>query len=132
MTSILIIDDDRMLLDMLRLALTKNGYNVETASNGKQGLEKFDPQLFDVVITDLRMPFIDGNTLAKHIRKTKAQSTSIIGISGTPWSFEADNFDKVLKKPFSIKSILGVLQELTTKKIELSTPPKIGAYQAFQ
>ncbi|MEA1883620.1 MAG: hypothetical protein U9N62_03760 [Thermotogota bacterium] len=55
---------------------------------------KFDNNNFDLVITDICMPKIDGNGVAMHISISGKQYTPVIGISGTPWLAEPDDFEK--------------------------------------
>jgi CheY-like chemotaxis protein len=112
MSTILVIDDEKGILQLMHQALTKYGYNVETADDGQEGIRKFDDGCFDIVITDIRMPFIDGNGVVAHIRKSEKQSVPVIAISGTPWLLEADNFDKVLPKPFPLKQLIDSIRSL--------------------
>lgn len=114
MTNILVIDDEKSIARMLFQALTKYGYNVETATGGQEGIKKFDQGFADLVITDVLMPGINGNDVARHIRNSSRKSTPIIGISGTPWFLENDDFDVVLSKPFSIKLLIDAVKCLTT------------------
>lgn len=113
MLTILVIDDDRTILNMVKLTLTKFGYNVETASDGKEGIQKFDNGLFDLVITDVRMPVMDGKRVVKHIRNSARPFTPVIGISGTPWLLEDSDFDLVISKPFQLKVLLDSVVNLT-------------------
>ena len=53
---------------LLALLLQKVGHRVEEAVNGGEGIEKFKTRFFDLVITDIKMPFMDGLTLARHAR----------------------------------------------------------------
>jgi len=108
MSSVLVIDDEKFVLDTLAAVLTKFGHDVHTASNGRQGIEKFDNGSFDVVITDIRMPEVDGNGVAEHIRRSERQETPIIAISGTPWLADRRRcaFDTILPKPFTLKTLI--------------------------
>jgi DNA-binding response OmpR family regulator len=112
MLNILVVDDEEFILQLLMIGLNRYGFNVETAVDGTGGIQKFDEGHFDVVITDLCMPGVDGNDLAKYIRNSERQSTPIIGISGTPWLTEKSVFNAVLSKPFSIQSILKTIHNL--------------------
>ena len=112
MSTILVIDDEKGILQLMHQALTKYGHNVETADDGQEGIRKFDGGSFDIVITDIRMPGIDGNGVVKHIRKSKNQSIPVIAISGTPWLKETDDFDMVLAKPFPVKQLLESIRSL--------------------
>jgi len=114
MRHVLVIDDEKSISCMLSHALTKYGYFVETAAGGQEGIEKFDQGLVDLVITDVRMPGVDGNHVARHIRNSPRKTTPIIGISGTPWFLKNGDFDIVLSKPFSIKPLIDTVECLTT------------------
>ena len=69
MGTILVIDDEEAVLHMVELALKEFGYHVETAEDGNEGIKKFDSGFYDMVITDVCMPGMDGNDVVKHIRK---------------------------------------------------------------
>lgn len=67
MASLLIADDEKNILSGLRLAFEDEGYTVITASDGKEAWEKLQKNIVDLVITDLRMPEMDGYELLKRI-----------------------------------------------------------------
>jgi len=98
-SKILVIDDEKMILQMLDQVLTKFGHDVETAADGIEGICKFSNGRFDLVITDARMPGQDGNSVVRYIRSSDKHFTPIIGMSGTPWLLNGD-FNTVLAKPF--------------------------------
>ena len=106
MSTILVIDDEKGILQLIRQALTRFGHQVETAADGWEGIRKFDHGNFDIVITDIRMPGLDGNDVVAHIRKSDRQAIPVIAISGTPWQLEAQDFDMVLPKPFPLKKLV--------------------------
>jgi CheY-like chemotaxis protein len=114
MSTVLVIDDEKGILQIMRQALTKFGHNVETAADGQEGIRKFDDGSFDIVITDIRMPGIDGNGVVKHIRNSDKQSIPVIAISGTPWLMESNAFDMVLAKPFPLKKLVESIGSLVT------------------
>ena len=114
MSTILVIDDEKGILQLICQALTKFGHKVETAVNGQEGIEKFDDGNFDIVITDIRMPGVDGNGVAKHIRNSSRQSIPVIAISGTPWHSESKNFDMILPKPFPLKKLIDSIRTFGT------------------
>ncbi|HET7224168.1 MAG TPA: sigma-54 dependent transcriptional regulator [Candidatus Eisenbacteria bacterium] len=66
---ILVVDDEQSMTQFLGIVLRKEGYQVTTVSNGKDALDKVRAEAFDVVITDLRMPGMDGIQLLQSIRK---------------------------------------------------------------
>jgi len=65
MTKILIVDDNEEALYMLRFLLQKNGYQVDTATNGQEALEKARAERPDMIISDILMPVMDGFTLCR-------------------------------------------------------------------
>ena len=115
MHQILVIDDQEYILDTVREALTMNGYEVEVAADGQEGIQKFDDGSFDLVITDMQMPGLDGNNVVEHIRNSDRHLTPIIGFSGTPWLLKKSDFDIVFAKPFPLKDLINAIQDLSTK-----------------
>jgi len=113
MRNILVIDDEKSIVSMLTMALIRFGFSVETAADGLEGIKKFNECNFDVVITDIKMPALDGNGVVRHIRNSKRRSTPVIGISGTPWLLENSDFDAVLSKPASIKTLVDTVKNIT-------------------
>ena len=116
MQAILVIDDEKSILNLFQDVLTRFGYSVETATNGGDGIDKFDKNKFDLVITDIQMPGIDGNEVARHIKKSRRGTVPVIGMSGTPWLFQQNNFDSVIEKPCSIHTLLENIKNLIHEK----------------
>jgi len=85
MCRVLIIDDEESICRMLLYALSRDYIDAEIATNGHDGLHKFNQEHFDIVITDISMPGMDGNSIAHQIRNSDKLHTPIIGISGTAW-----------------------------------------------
>ncbi len=112
MEYLLVIDDERCVSDLLQETLAEFGFRVETASGGDEGIRLFNREDFDLVITDMIMPNMDGNGVARHIRSSRKPHTPIIGISGTPWFLEEDQFDCVMPKPFRIQSLVKTIEKL--------------------
>jgi DNA-binding response OmpR family regulator len=112
MCSILVIDDERNILNLLHKALTLLGHKVEVANDGRKGIQKFDDGSFDIVITDVLMPKLDGRGVVQHIRNSRKKSIGIIGMSGTPWLLKDIDFDIILPKPFPLEELLGMVTKL--------------------
>lgn len=68
-TRILTVDDSRTMLDMLRVSLIRAGFNVVQAENGREGLAALENETFDVIITDVNMPVMDGITFTRNLRQ---------------------------------------------------------------
>ena len=70
MFEVLIVEDDRELSQLFSRVLTKNGYSVECVSNGKEAFEIIGKKYFDIVISDIMMPIMDGYQLVKRLRES--------------------------------------------------------------
>ena len=112
MTNVLIIDDEKDVVDVLQRALHRFGYDVKTASSGVEGVTLFENSDFNLVITDIIMPYTDGHAVAAHIRNSSKSNVPIIGISGTPWLLNDEVFDVVLSKPFSLHKLADALNSV--------------------
>ena len=119
MNSILVIDDEKVVLNVIETALKTFGYRVEVAGDGREGIKKFDEGLYDIVITDLIMPNVDGGGVVDHIRKSNRGQIPIIGISGTPWLLDGLDVDQVLTKPFSLRALLDTVKYLASSSLNL-------------
>ncbi len=75
---ILVVDDEQSMVQFLGIVLRKEGYQVTTSSNGKDALEKVRSESFDAVITDIRMPGMDGIQLLEGIKKIDATLPVVI------------------------------------------------------
>ncbi len=78
---ILVADDDPAARECLCRSLAQAGYKVTAAANGRQALELFSCQPFDLVITDILMPDCDGLEVLRHIRQVRPQ-VPVVAISG--------------------------------------------------
>jgi DNA-binding response OmpR family regulator len=114
MCTILVIDDEKGILRVIQEALTRFGHNVEIAFDGIEGIKKFDDGSYDMVITDLRMPRLDGKGVVQHIRNSSRNFIPVLGISGTPWLTQDSGFDAVLSKPFPLRDLVESVKKLTT------------------
>lgn len=112
MNHILVIDDEPGISDLIRDALMRFGYRVETASNGCQGLKLLTNARFDMVVTDMCLPDVDGACIVRYIRTSRRPLIPVIGISGTPWRLDGAGCDAVLPKPFRLKDLVDVVNRL--------------------
>ncbi len=126
MARLLLIDDDPALLLLLRRTLERSGYEVVTAPNGREGLQRLAAAPFDLLITDIVMPEMEGLELILKLRQTHP-ALRIIAISGggqlRPASYlnlaRLSGAMTVLAKPFELEELLGAVQKL----LGLETPP---------
>lgn len=110
MKRVLVIDDEKSIVEMIRQTLNMEGFFAEVAADGEEGLQKYHSGRFDLVITDINLPKCSGNDVAEQIRKTN--HIPMIGISGTPWESVGKYFDTVLQKPFSLFALLKEVQKV--------------------
>ena len=69
MFKILIVEDDRELRQLFEHVLVKNGYAVKGVSNGQEGLDAMENEYYDLIISDIMMPVMDGYELVRHLRE---------------------------------------------------------------
>lgn len=114
MTKLLIVDDDKELVDLLSELLAYEGFDIDTAMNGLEALEKLD-QSHDLVLLDVMMPKLNGFETLKKIRQQS--STPIIMLTA-----RGDDIDKVvglelgaddyLPKPFNDRELLARIRAI--------------------
>jgi len=78
MSSILVVDDKDSMRNMLTATLLEEGYQVDSAGNGQKALDLIQNKPYDVVVTDLKMPDVDGLAVLDGIRNADADSTVIV------------------------------------------------------
>lgn len=111
---ILIVDDEEDLVEMAKRKLERNGYEVEVAYNGKQGIDKVRSDAFDLIVTDVVMPVMDGFTFYKMLKDdSKTSSIPVIILtarSNMEGSFRALGVDDFLAKPFDGGKLLDKIE----------------------
>jgi CheY-like chemotaxis protein len=131
MSAILVIEDEKGISGLIEAALTLHGHCVETAVDGREGIQKFESGRFDLVITDVLMPEVDGLEVLHHIRSSARRPIPVIGMSGTPWLLNHSEFDRVLAKPFSLQKLVDCIKGVagaTGSAEDLESPrPSLGA-----
>ncbi len=108
---ILVIDDEKALLQLLHRRLIKSGFVVDVAENAEEGIKKIHDIPYDLILTDIKMPGMSGNDFFNYVKDNVRQSIPIIAMSGTPWLFENSGFDAVIAKPFCKEELLNVLSK---------------------
>lgn len=117
---ILIVDDEAVVVRVLKLVLERSGYEVESRPNGQAALERILEQAPDVLITDIEMPRMSGEELCKQIHERFPDRdypifvvTSVTAMEHRVWSSEIPNL-VFLEKPVSARKLLVVLSEYFT------------------
>lgn len=116
MNTILIVDDEYLIADILGFALEDEGFLVEKASNGRKALEALKEKRVDLVITDYMMPVQNGLELAQAIRDDlQLPDLPVILMSGAQASQGRDCpelFAAVFDKPFDMDRMIAKVREL--------------------
>lgn len=112
--SILIVDDEQVMREFLAEVL--EDFDLDTATNGDEAIEKLKNREFDLIITDMKMPRASGEEVVKYARKAYPD-TGIIVISGYSSLHSVSNtlgygVDAFLSKPFTIKQIRAEIERL--------------------
>lgn len=116
MSTILVVDDEFLLADILGLLLEDEGFDVVKVGNGELALEALECTHFELVITDYMMPRLNGKELAIKIRENaQLQPLPVILISGAQahegWD-RPELFAAVFDKPFDIPTLIAKVNEL--------------------
>ena len=122
MSTILIIDDDSQFNLMLKSALEIKGYEVVTAANGKEGKTLYQNKKFDVIITDIIMPDVDGYEVILDLRRM-GMSDRTIAVSGggrtaaDDYLVTAQHFDvaATFNKPIDLQALRDKVDEIVKK-----------------
>jgi DNA-binding NtrC family response regulator len=114
---LLVVDDDKAIQTLLARDLSSKGYDVALAGNGLEALTLFHENSFDLVLTDLHMPIMDGGRFSRLV-KEQSPNTPVIMITGEADSnrfWEKLNMncvDAIIPKPFQLKEIDTTVQRL--------------------
>jgi len=121
---ILIVDDDPLIIESLRETLRADGHRVTAAEGGQAGIDAFEAarasgEPFELVITDLGMPYVDGRRVAAAI-KAASPHTPVVLLTGWGQRLTAENqvpphVDRVLNKPPRLKELRAAFAELARR-----------------
>ena len=129
---VLVIDDEKDLLELVRYNLEKEGYKVRTAEDGEAGLKAIERELPDIVIVDLMLPGIDGLDVCRRLRaEQRTAQTPIIML--TAKSAETDRVvglemgaDDYVTKPFSPRELTARIKAVLRRV----SPPHLQSPQS--
>lgn len=131
--NILVVDDEAIVLKSCERILTSEGFNVDTATTAKKALSLLEKNFYDLIITDIKMPEMDGIEFMKEVRK-KNPDINIIVITGYPSqeSIKAALSLRIidyLPKPFSPNHLLELVKNTIEIKQKGVTPaPEVEDY----
>jgi DNA-binding NtrC family response regulator len=115
MARVLIVDDDPVILEVIGDILKKNGYEVVAAPNGAAGIRELERKYFDLVLTDLVMPDVDGMEVLNHVVSTSPKAICIIltghgTIKSSVEAIKKGAFDYITK-PITADELLVVIEK---------------------
>ncbi len=114
---ILVVDDEVLIREMLRSGLEEQGYHVETASNGIEALRKIRVGSYDLVLTDIYMPELDGISLHQQLQQDTNFHAKFILMTGNHTSDQSVLSSvpatvPCLLKPFQVRDVLQKIREV--------------------
>ncbi|MDP3121836.1 response regulator transcription factor [Polynucleobacter sp.] len=123
---ILIVEDEPTLCAQLRIALEEQGYAVDIANNGEDGLHMGKEEAFDVAILDLGLPKLDGISVLKGWRLARKKLPVIILTARDNWSEKVSGIDAgaddYLTKPFHMEELLARIRSVIRRTAGHSSP----------
>lgn len=113
MARILVVDDDEMVCSIMARMLGTRGYSVTMACGGREALEQIEQEMPDAILSDMKMPDMDGEAFFHAVRARDAQ-VAFIGMSGHLYDREVGElgFDAFLQKPFRLNQLLEVVEQV--------------------
>ena len=122
--NILVVDDEVRIRDLLGAYLTKEGYNIFYASNGKEALDIFKDNIINFVILDVMMPIMDGIVALKEMRKIKNVPTLMLTAKSEEedmllaYGIGADDYET---KPFSPKVLVAKINAMIKRNYNVES-----------
>jgi len=114
---VLLVEDDPGVRNLCQRYLTDFGYEVRSASTGESGLALAQQESFDVILTDVVMPLMDGPTMVKHVRDLHPDFPVLYMSGFTPANLQHfEQRDPLLPKPFTKETLAQQLRELLDKQ----------------
>ncbi|WP_028376857.1 ATP-binding protein [Leeuwenhoekiella sp. MAR_2009_132] len=133
--NILLVDDEPMQIKLAQETLKSHPYTITVATNGKEALDQLEHNTFDLILTDIQMPILDGIELIKKIRQDiRLKETPVIALSGNG-KLEDDDYKKLgftsnLKKPYKPDHLIAIIKNLnfTVKPLQENNQHADQAY----
>lgn len=124
---ILIIDDEKLITTTLKRLLQQSGYEPVTVNTGPEAIERVEKESFDLIISDIRMPGLDGIQTLKEIKeelKRRNRTSPVVFITGyadqgLEQQAKSVGFDDYIYKPFDLKAFLQRIQKVLDQSTQV-------------
>ncbi len=110
---ILLVDDSNAHLQLLEAWLSESGFAVVAVNDGYAAIDRFNHEHFDLVLTDICMPKLNGNILAQYIHIIR-KDVPVVAVTASPFLADPD-FDLVISKPYELEALVNSLQYVLGK-----------------
>ncbi len=116
--NLLVVEDEKVISTICFRVLTKEGFNVILAGDGRKAVKLLDENKFDLCLLDIRTPGIDGLELYKHIRRTFPElSSKVVFMTGDSLSRNIPEFAntagcQLLEKPFTTEELVSAIRNV--------------------
>ena len=120
MAKILLVDDEETVRGFLKRGLELDGHTVTTAIDGADGMDRLGEAEFDLLLTDIRMPIMDGIALAVSAKRDKPDLTIMLMTGYAEQRERAKNLEaivaEVLTKPFSLSELRNAVKRVLDER----------------
>ncbi len=119
MKTVLVVDDEQDIILALEILLADEGYEIMTAHNGREALERLAERMPDVVLIDVMMPILSGpDTIARMRADPEYREIPVVLMSAIKpqVDFEKLKITAFVRKPFEIDTIIKIIEQVTSQK----------------
>lgn len=117
--SLLLVEDNVLNQKLIFLTLSKYGFKIDVANNGKEALDKLQTKNYDIILMDLMMPVMDGLEATRNIRKREQDTDNrniIIGLTANTYDADREKclkegMDEYMSKPFDIEVFKDIIAQ---------------------
>ncbi len=131
MSTVLVVDDEFGIAELIEAVLVDEGHRVVIAMNGKRGLEVLVGENFDLIFLDYMMPVMDGATMLRIMAESPTMGgVPVVMMSSLPEATVAERcsgYAAFMRKPFRINEVVRLAEMLLAKGPTPSAPPPSGS-----
>ena len=105
---ILLVEDDQLMLKTIILRLKKEGHEITSCTDGKEAIEQIENQIFDLIITDIMLPYVSGLEIVGIVKATTSMPIIVLSSMGQEKTIEEAfelGADDYITKPFNLTEL---------------------------